>query len=94
MDPVQVALLTLAALVVGMLFPVMLQIWLTLRQVQQELRNTHSKIDPLLDEMRTVVSQVRNTTHVASAVALAVSAGVQAWRESRHGGHDTGSDTP
>ena len=94
MDPVQVALLTLAALVVGMLFPVMLQIWLTLRQVQQELRNTHSKIDPLLDEMRAVVSQVRNTTHVASAVALAVTAGVQAWRESKHNSHDTGSDTP
>jgi hypothetical protein len=94
MDPVQVALLTLAALVVGMLFPVMLQVWLTLRQVQQELRNTHTKIDPLLDEMRAVVSQVRNTTHVASAVALAVTAGVQAWRESRHGSNDAGKDSP
>ena len=83
MDPFQVALLTLVALVVGMLVPVMLQLWLTLRKVQVELQNAHARIDPMLDEVKTVVAQVRSATLVTSAIAAAVTAGVQAWRESK-----------
>ena len=83
MDPVQVALVTLAALVVGMLIPIMLQVWLTLRQVQQELRDTHAKLDPVLKEISEVVGTVRSTTMMASAVGVAVTAGVKAWRETR-----------
>ena len=93
MDSIQVALLTLAALVVGMLLVVMLQVWFTLRQLQQDLRETHAKLDPLLDEVRGVVGQVRNATHVASAISLAVTAGIQAWRESRSNREPTAGST-
>jgi len=65
MDSIQVALLTLAGLVVGMLCTLLVQVWFTLRQVQQDLRDAHAKIDPMLDEMRTVLGQVRNATHIA-----------------------------
>jgi len=94
MDPIQVALLTLMALVVGMLCPVLVQVWLTLRQVQQELRETHAKLDPLLDEVRTVVSQVRSATQIASAISLAVTAGVHAWRETRSTREHTAHSAP
>jgi sensor domain CHASE-containing protein len=83
MDSVQVVLLALAGLVVGILCTVMIQVWFTLRQLQQEIRETRQKVDPMLDEMRTLLNQIRSATHVASAVAMAVTAGVQAWRQSR-----------
>jgi uncharacterized membrane-anchored protein YhcB (DUF1043 family) len=83
MDSVQVVLLALAGLVVGILCTVMIQVWFTLRQLQQELRETREKVDPMLDELRTLLNQVRNATHVASAVAMAVTAGVHAWRQTR-----------
>ncbi len=83
MDPFQVALLTLAALTVGMLIPVLLQLWLTLRKVQVELQNTQARIDPMLIEVQAVVAQVRSATLVTSAIAAAVTAGVHAWRESK-----------
>jgi hypothetical protein len=85
MDPFQVAILTLAALTVGMLVPVMLQLWLTLRKVQIELHNAQARIDPMLAEVQVVVAQVRSATLVTSAIAAAVTAGVQAWRDSNHG---------
>jgi hypothetical protein len=94
MDSVQVALVTLAALVVGMLIPVMIQVWLTLRQVQQEMRITHAKIDPLLDEVKQVVGQLRSATQITSAVAMAVTAGVHAWRESKAQSANEGHDAP
>jgi Cu/Ag efflux pump CusA len=82
-DPFQVALLTLAALAVGMMVPVMFQVWLTLRKVQSELTSMHARIDPMLNEVQAVVAQVRSATLVTSAIAAAVTAGVGAWRESR-----------
>ena len=94
MDAVQVALVTLAALVVGMLVPVLLQLWFTLRQVQQELRETHAKVDPVLAVVRTVVEQLRNTTQIASAVAIAVTAGVKAWRDAKTTGDDAPQGSP
>ena len=94
MDSIQVALLTLAALVVGMLLVVMVQVWFMLKQLQQELRDTHAKLDPLINELQTVVAQVRGATHIASAVSLAITAGVQAWRETRHSREHTSGSTP
>ena len=85
MDSIQVALLMLAALVVGMLLVVMVQVWFLLKQLQQDLRDTHAKLDPLINELQTVVAQVRGATHIASAVSLAITAGIQAWRETRSG---------
>jgi hypothetical protein len=83
MDAFQVALLTLVALAVGMLIPIMLQLWLTLRKVQASLGDAQKRIDPVLAEVQAVVAQVRSATQITSAVAVAVTAGVQAWRESR-----------
>lgn len=83
MDAFQVALLTLVALTVGMLVPVMLQLWLTLRKVQAALGDAHTRIDPVLAEVKAVVAQVRNATQITSAIAVAVTAGVQAWRETK-----------
>jgi hypothetical protein len=83
MDAFQVALLTLVALAVGMLVPVLLQLWFTLRKVQVTLGDVHTRIDPVLTEVKSVVAQVRSATQVTSAIAVAVTAGVQAWRESR-----------
>jgi hypothetical protein len=93
MDPVQVALVTLSALVVGMLIPIMIQIWLTLRQVQQELHATQAKLDPLLEDVRTALQSVRSATQMASAISLAVTAGIHAWRETR-GTTTSAQDTP
>ena len=94
MDSIQVALLTLAALVVGMLLGVMVQVWFMLKQLQQELRDTHAKLDPLINELQTVVAQVRGATHIASAVSLAITAGIQAWRESRSNSAHSARSTP
>ena len=68
MDGMQVALLTLAAVLVGMMVPVMAQLWLTLRGVREELHQMHAKLDPTLDDMRAVLAQVRSATQVATAV--------------------------
>ena len=81
MDGMQVALLTLAAVLVGMMVPVMAQLWLTLRGVREELHQMHAKLDPTLDDMRAVLAQVRSATQVATAVGAAVTAGVRAWRD-------------
>lgn len=81
MDGTQVALLTLAAVLVGMMIPVMAQLWLTLRGVREELHQMQAKLDPTLDDVRVLVAQVRNATQIASAVGAAVTAGVRAWRD-------------
>lgn len=83
MESAQVVLLAFAGLVVGVLCTVMVQVWITLRQLQHELRATQAKVDPLIDELRNTLAQVRSTTQVASAVAMAVTAGVQAWRHAK-----------
>ena len=83
MDAMQIALLTLAAVLVGMMIPVMAQLWLTLRGVREELHTMNAKLDPTLDEVRGLVTQVRSATQVATAVGAAVSAGVRAWRDRR-----------
>ena len=55
------------------------------------MRDTHTKLDPVLKEISEVVSSVRSTTMMASAVGAAVTAGVKAWRETRanEGSHES-----
>ena len=83
MEGVQVALLTLAAVLVGTMIPVMAQLWLTLRDVRVELRRIQEKLDPTLDDVRGLVAQARGVTNVAAAVGVAVTAGVRAWRDAK-----------
>lgn len=83
MDSFQVAILTLAALAVGILIPIVIQLWLALRQVQQEVHNAAAIIGPVVDDVRGLTRQLRNNSQVTSAVAVAVTAGVQAWLKTR-----------
>ncbi len=91
MEPFQVAVLTLGALAVGILIPVMIQLWLALRQMQQDMREARALIGPVLGDIRGVTQQLRNNAQVTSAIAVAVSAGVQAWVKSRQ---DATSNSP
>ena len=94
MTSVQVAMLVLAALLVGAVVPVMLQLWLTLRQLQEDLRAAQAKIDPLIDDVRTMVHQVRKSTMVAGAVGAALAAGLQAWQAANRTTHEGPQDSP
>jgi hypothetical protein len=74
MDAMNVALLTLTALLVGMFLPVMVQLYLTLRQVRAELTDTKARLEPLLQKLDGVAN-------VSTAIAMAVTAGIRAYRE-------------
>lgn len=74
MDAMNVAMLTLTALVVGMLVPVMIQLYITLRQVRTDLSETRARLDPLLDKLN-------RTASMTSALTAAVVAGVRAFRD-------------
>jgi hypothetical protein len=76
MDAMNVALLTLTALLVGMFLPVMVQLYLTLRQVRAELTDTKARLEPLLEKLDGVAN-------VSTAIAMAVTAGIRAYREAR-----------
>src|SRR5690348_2293106 len=73
MDAIYVAFLTLAALLVGMLVPVLLQVYVTLRQLRIEVREARERIEPL-------VGRLEATSQLTSAVTMAVAAGVRAFR--------------
>jgi hypothetical protein len=75
MDAMNVALLTLAALLVGMFLPVMAQLYFTLRQVRMELHETRARLDPVLDRLN-------SAANLSTALAVAVTAGIKAFRES------------
>lgn len=74
MDAMNVALLTLTALLVGMFLPVMVQLYLTLRQVRAELNDTKARLEPLLQKLD-------SAANVSTAIAMAVTAGIRAYRE-------------
>lgn len=84
MDPATVAIVTLLALAVGMLIPVLVQLWLTLRQLRRELQDMRSMVTPVLDDVRGLTKQFRANAQIGTAIAVAVSAGVQAWVKARH----------
>ncbi|HVZ49661.1 MAG TPA: hypothetical protein VG916_12830 [Gemmatimonadaceae bacterium] len=73
MDAIQVALLTLAALFVGMLVPVMFQLWAALREVRTELHEVRGRIEPL-------IASAERTTQLTNAITTAAIAGVRAFR--------------
>ena len=74
MEAIQVAMLTLMALLVGMIVVVMFQLHIALRQLHHELREARQRIEPVFDKLN-------STSHVATAVAMAVAAGVRAYRD-------------
>ena len=76
MEPIQIALLTLTALLAGMVFTVMLQLFFAVRQLRTEIHDTRARIEPLIDRLN------GGNTQLASAVALAVAAGIRAFRDS------------
>lgn len=115
----QVVILTLCALFVGMMAPVLFQLRTTLRDLREEVRNARVRIDPILEDAHVAAARIRrltdgidgeehnvaavvhaagnlakslerlrNTTQLASAVAVAVAAGVRAFRDNRGTGED------
>lgn len=74
MQAVQVALLTVTALMVGALIPVLFQLYFTLRQLQNEVHEARMRIEPVLERLS-------NVSSVAAAVATSVAAGVRVYRE-------------
>lgn len=111
METWQVAVLTLSAVFVGMMIPVLLQLRTTLREAQREVHARSERLGLVLEdagviaqrlrratdaiegkehEIGAIVSsagelarsldRLRSTAHVASAVAVAVGAGLRAFR--------------
>lgn len=79
MDAMSIALLTLAALFVGMLAPVLFQLYVTLREVRAELREVRERIEPL-------VHSVQATSQLTAAISMAVAAAVRAFRATERDG--------
>lgn len=73
MDAISIALLTIAALLVGMLAPVLFQLYVTLREVRTELRDVRERMEPLIGSMQ-------RTTQLTTAITAAVAAAVRAFK--------------
>ncbi|MCC7196084.1 MAG: hypothetical protein IT356_11060 [Gemmatimonadaceae bacterium] len=80
MDALQVALVVLLALLVGMLAPVLVQLYLALRQMREALTDTKAHLDPVL-------RKIEGAANLSTALAVAVTAGVRAYRESAGAAH-------
>jgi hypothetical protein len=75
MDAVAIAFLTLLAMLVGMLMVIALQLHQSLKRLEGEVREARNQVGPL-------IARLNNASNLASGVALAVAAGVRAYRES------------
>jgi uncharacterized protein YoxC len=62
MDSWQVAILTLGALLVGMLVPVLFQLRSTLSEFRKELRAVGGRLGPTLDDARLSAERIRRMT--------------------------------
>ncbi|MDQ8165805.1 MAG: hypothetical protein P3A28_08645 [Gemmatimonadota bacterium] len=75
MDAIQVAMLALTAVAVGIMCAITVQLYLTVREMRAELHAVRAQILPMLDRLN-------GSTQIAAAVAVAIAAGVKAFRES------------
>ncbi len=75
MDAIQVAMLTLTAVAVGIMCAITVQLYMTVREMRSELHAVRAQILPMLDRLN-------GSTQIAAAVAVAIAAGVKAFRES------------
>ncbi len=75
MEAIQVAMLTLTAVAVGIMAAVLVQLYSTVRALRSELSAVRGRIEPMLDRLA-------GSQQIAEAVAVAIAAGVKAFRES------------
>jgi hypothetical protein len=76
MDSVTTVALTLISVLVGTIIVVLLQVNHALKNLQSEVRDARLKLEPLFDKMN-------SSSQVATAVAMAVAAGVRAFRDAK-----------
>jgi len=83
MNAIQAVELTLGAVVVGALLPVLLQLFSTLRTLQKAAERIDGRLEGLLDKLSRPAASVETGARLASALTTAVMAGVQTYRASR-----------
>jgi hypothetical protein len=77
MESVTTVALTLMAVLVGMIVVVLLQLHHALRQLRMEVREARQRLEPMFDKLN-------STSQVATSVAMAVAAGVRAYRDAKN----------
>ena len=88
MTTIQAVELTLAAVAVGALLPVLMQLFSTLRTVQKAAERIDGRLEALLDNFTRPAASVDAGARIASALTTAVVAGVKAYRASRAAAED------
>ena len=83
MTAIQAVELTLAAVTVGALLPVLMQLFSTLRTVQKAAERIDGRLEALLDSVSRPGASLEAGARLASALTTAVVTGVKAYRASR-----------
>jgi NADH:ubiquinone oxidoreductase subunit 6 (subunit J) len=76
MENVTTVALTLISVLVGAIMVVLFQLHQALRNVQNEVREARLRLEPMFDRMN-------NSSQIATAVAMAVAAGVRAYKDAK-----------
>jgi negative regulator of sigma E activity len=76
MDSVTTVALTLISVLIGAIVVVLFQLHQALRNMQSEVREARLRLEPMFDRMN-------NSSQIATAVAMAVAAGVRAYRDAK-----------
>src|SRR3954467_1323182 len=83
MTAIQAVELTLAAVAVGALLPVLIQLFSTLRTVQRAAERIDGRLETLLAAVSRPAAGVETGARLVTALTTAAVAGVQAFRASR-----------
>jgi hypothetical protein len=76
MDSVTTVALTLISVLIGAIVVVLFQLHQALRNMQNEVREARLRLEPMFDRMN-------NSSQIATAVAMAVAAGVRAYKDAK-----------
>jgi len=88
MTAIQAVELTLAAVTVGALLPVLIQLFSTLRTLQKAAERIDGRLEGLLDKLSRPAASVESGARLASVLTTAVVAGVKAYRATRAAAED------
>jgi len=88
MTAIQAVELTLAAVAVGALLPVLMQLFSTLRTVQKAAERIDGRLEALLETVSRPAASVESGARIVSALTTAVVAGVKAYRAGRAAAED------
>jgi hypothetical protein len=76
MEAIQIVMLALTAMAVGVMCTVMVQLYITVRQMRAEIVAVRGRIEPVLDRLNA-------SSQVAAALGVALAAAAKAFGESR-----------